>query len=95
MPEACAILKQRVTFLELNQVHITQKHLRHPLVRKKNEMHIFKPDGQITLIDFCTARQYKEKNLADTPRLGTVGYAAPEQFEGVGQTGPRTDIYIL
>ncbi len=56
---------------------------------------MLKPDGQITLIDFGTARQYKEQNLADTTCLGTVGYAAPEQFGGMGQTDPRTDIYTL
>lgn len=56
---------------------------------------MLKPDGNVTLIDFGTARQYKEKNLADTTCLGTVGYAAPEQFGGMGQTDGRTDIYCL
>ncbi len=56
---------------------------------------MLKPDGNITLIDFGTAREYKEKNLADTTCLGTIGYAAPEQFGGMGQTDARTDIYCL
>lgn len=56
---------------------------------------MLKPDGNITLIDFGTAREFKEKNLADTTCLGTVGYAAPEQFGGMGQTDARTDIYCL
>ena len=56
---------------------------------------MLKPDGNITLIDFGTAREFKEKNLADTTCLGTVGYAAPEQFGGKGQTDARTDIYCL
>ncbi len=56
---------------------------------------MLKPDGNVTLIDFGTAREYKEKNLADTTCLGTVGYAAPEQFGGMGQTDARTDIYCL
>lgn len=56
---------------------------------------MLKPDGNVTLIDFGTAREYKEKNLADTTCLGTVGYAAPEQFGGRGQTDARTDIYCL
>ena len=42
---------------------------------------MLKPDGNVTLIDFGTAREFKEKNLADTTCLGTVGYAAPEQFK--------------
>lgn len=56
---------------------------------------MLKPDGNLMLIDFGTAREYKEKNLADTTCLGTIGYAAPEQFGGMGQTDARTDIYCL
>lgn len=56
---------------------------------------MIKPDGNVTLIDFGTAREYKEKSIEDTRCLGTVGYAAPEQFGGMGQTDARTDIYCL
>lgn len=56
---------------------------------------MLKPDGSITLIDFGTAREYKSKNIADTTCLGTIGYAAPEQFGGMGQTDARTDTYCL
>lgn len=56
---------------------------------------MLKPDGTVVLIDFGTARQYKEENLEDTTCLGTRGYAAPEQFGGHGQTDARTDIYCL
>ena len=56
---------------------------------------MLKPDGTIVLIDFGTARQYKEENTEDTTCLGTRGYAAPEQFGGHGQTDARTDIYCL
>lgn len=52
-------------------------------------------DGSVVLIDFGTAREFKEKNLQDTCCLGTNGYAAPEQFGGMGQTDGRTDIYCL
>ena len=56
---------------------------------------MLKPDGNLVLIDFGIAREYKEQNLADTACLGTIGYAAPEQFGGRGQTDARTDIYCL
>lgn len=58
---------------------------------------MLKPDGNLTLIDFGTAREYKEKNFGDTICLGTIGYAAPEQYggSGMGQTDARTDIYCL
>ncbi len=50
--------------------------------------------GRICLIDFESARQYKPGQETDTVKLGTRGYAAPEQF-GYGQTDCRTDIYAL
>lgn len=56
---------------------------------------MLKPDGNLKLIDFGIAREYKEQNLSDTVSLGTKGYAAPEQFGGKGQTDPRTDVYCL
>lgn len=56
---------------------------------------MLKSDGSVILIDFGTAREYKERNLEDTTCLGTQGYAAPEQFGGRGQTDARTDIYCL
>lgn len=56
---------------------------------------MLKPDGNVTLIDFGTAREYKSSSIADTTCLGTLGYAAPEQFGGHGQTDGRTDIYCL
>lgn len=51
------------------------------------------PDGNIKLIDFGIAREYKENASEDTTSLGTEGYAAPEQYEGKGQTDARTDVY--
>lgn len=57
---------------------------------------MLKPDGNVTLIDFGTAREFKDRDMVeDTICLGTQGYAAPEQFGGHGQTDPRTDIYSL
>lgn len=56
---------------------------------------MLKSDGSVMLIDFGIAREFKEKNVADTTCLGTQGYAAPEQFGGQGQTDARTDIYCL
>lgn len=56
---------------------------------------MLKPDGDVVLIDFGTAREYKSSSIADTTCLGTLGYAAPEQFGGHGQTDGRTDIYCL
>lgn len=56
---------------------------------------MLKPDGNVKVIDFGIAREYKEHGLADTINLGTRGYAAPEQFGDKGQTDARTDVYCL
>ncbi len=56
---------------------------------------MLRPDGTVCLIDFGIARQYKDGQETDTTCLGTVGYAAPEQFGGMGQTDARTDLYAL
>ena len=56
---------------------------------------MLKPDGNVVLIDFGTAREYKDDSDGDTTCLGTKGYAAPEQYGGKGQTDARTDVYNL
>lgn len=45
------------------------------------------------LIDLSIAKMMNDKNN-DTINLGTIGYAAPEQF-GISQSKPATDIYAL
>lgn len=54
---------------------------------------MLKPEGNIKIIDFGIAREYKEQSLADTTMLGTKGYAPPEQYGG--QTDARSDIFAL
>lgn len=49
---------------------------------------------RIILIDFGTARRYKEGLPNDTVQIGTIGFAAPEQFDQT-QTDCRTDLYSL
>jgi len=56
---------------------------------------MLKPDGNVVLLDFGTAREHKVSGMEDTICLGTRGYAAPEQYGGFGQTDKRTDIYCL
>ncbi|WP_281889660.1 serine/threonine-protein kinase [Paenibacillus sp. YYML68] len=49
--------------------------------------------GKVRLIDFGTARSFKVGRANDTVNLGTIGFAAPEQFEADRQSDPRTDLY--
>lgn len=46
------------------------------------------------LIDFDASRVYKDTRQEDTQILGTVGFAAPEQY-GLSQSDERADIYAL
>ncbi len=52
------------------------------------------PAGSLCLIDFGIARHYQPGQAQDTQRLGSPGYAAPEQY-GRAQTTPQSDIYSL
>lgn len=51
-------------------------------------------DGMVKIIDFDISRSVKKESSKDTVVLGTVGYAAPEQF-GFSQSDVRTDIYAV
>ena len=48
-------------------------------------------DGSIRLLDYDAGRFFVSSD--DTIRLGTTGYAAPEQY--VGASGPRTDVFAM
>ena len=49
---------------------------------------------EVRLIDFGIARNYNQEKDQDTVKLGTVGFAAPEQY-GSGQSDARSDLYGL
>lgn len=99
--EAYGVIEEKVAVnwgIQLCEV-LSYLHTRNPPViyrdlKPSNVMR--KPDGKIVLIDFGTAREYR--NMAaweDTVCLGTRGYAAPEQYTAGGQSDERTDIYCL
>ncbi len=51
-------------------------------------------DNNVKIIDFDISKIYKSNQRSDTQTLGTVGFAAPEQF-GMQQSDARTDLYSL
>ncbi|EGP9230805.1 serine/threonine protein kinase, partial [Listeria monocytogenes] len=51
-------------------------------------------DGVLKLIDFDASRMFEVGKNQDTVNLGTIGYAAPEQY-GYSQTDARSDIYSI
>lgn len=77
----------------LSYLHTQEQPIIYRDLKPSNIM--LKPDGQISLIDFGTARVYKEGGKDDTTTLGTPGYAAPEQYGGNGQSCQQSDIYGL
>lgn len=58
----------------------------------KPENVIITPEGTAKLIDYGIATVFGEDRPRETALLGTVGFAAPEQF-GFNRTDARTDIY--
>ena len=58
----------------------------------KPENVIITPEGTARLIDYGIATVFGEDRPPQTALLGTVGFAAPEQF-GFNRTDARTDLY--
>lgn len=50
--------------------------------------------GNIMLVDFGIAKEYSKMDILSTVRIGTKGYASPEQYKGQ-ILDERTDIYSL
>lgn len=50
--------------------------------------------GRVVLIDFDATREFDDMKKRDSTVMGTVGYAAPEQF-GYSQTDKRADIFSV
>lgn len=87
--EAVEIIRQLCDCLEF--LHTLPRPIIHRDIKPEN---IFYLHGRAILFDFDIARIYTVGKQKDTVVLGSVGYAAPEQF-GFGQSDIRSDIYAL
>lgn len=78
----------------LCQALSTLHHLNPPIIHRdvKPSNIIRQRGGQLCLIDFNTAKEYEVWKKTDTIAIGTIDFAAPEQF-GYSQSDARTDIY--
>ena len=91
-PEAlCVSLGQKLCAL-LAVLHSQEPPVIHRDIKPENILLL--PDGEVGLIDFGIARQFKDGQDTDTRRMGTRSTAAPEQY-GYAQTDGRTDLYAL
>lgn len=84
--QALVLIRQLFSVLEA----LEKNELVHRDIQPQNLL--ISTDGMLKLIDFGIARIRREQVVTDTQLLGTVGYAAPEQF-GFRQTDSRSDIY--
>lgn len=76
----------------LNNLHSLDPPIIHRDLTPSNIMISY--DMNVTLIDFNASKLFKSNKNRDTIPLGTVDYAAPEQY-GFSQSDARTDVYAL
>lgn len=89
--EACRQLGEKLAAL-LERLHRMDPPIIHRDIKPDNI--IIGPDGDVGLIDFGIARQYKPHQDSDTRIMGSSVTAAPEQY-GFAQTDQRADLYAL
>lgn len=73
---------------------LIELHERKVIHRDIKPSNIIIGNNEAYLIDLSIARMQNSESDSDTESLGTVGYAAPEQF-GIIQSNRATDIYAL
>lgn len=76
----------------LEKLHSAKPPVVHRDIKPSNI--IIDAHGKVYLIDFNASKFYRDKDSSDTMLLGTMGYAAPEQF-GFQSSSPQTDIFAM
>ena len=92
IPEERIISLLEQLFDALKELHSLANPIIHRDIKPSNIM--LTNNGVLKLIDFDASREYKKDMAKDTVYLGTMEYAAPEQF-GYSQTDARSDIYAI
>ncbi|MGX8680174.1 MAG: protein kinase domain-containing protein [bacterium] len=81
--------------LELCDILDVLHHLNPPIIHRDiKPSNIFYSGKHIYLSDFDIARFYSDTKEHDTLVLGSIGYAAPEQY-GLSQSNIQSDIYAV
>ena len=86
--DAVAIIMQLCRILQ--EMHRAQPPILHRDIKPSNIIRT--SGGRICLLDMNAARRMSPGKAQDTQLIGTVGYAAPEQY-GFGTSSIQTDIY--
>lgn len=86
--EAVSIVRQLCRILL--EMHSSEPPILHRDIKPSNIIRT--SDGRVCLLDMNAARRISPGKTQDTQLIGTVGYAAPEQY-GFGTSSIQTDIY--
>jgi len=89
--EALRVIRQAGEALQV--VHCTTPPLIHRDIKPANLM--MKPDGQVVLIDFGAAREFRFDTDDEHTVILSRGFAPVEQHTRHGMRGPFTDVYGL
>lgn len=76
----------------LTELHSAQPPIIHRDIKPSNI--IISSDGVLKLIDVNAAKRYTEGAERDTALLGTMGFAAPEQY-GISSSSVQTDLFAV
>ena len=88
--EACRILRELCVIVR--ELHTAQPPIIHRDIKPSNVL--LSSDGAVFLLDVDAAKPFRPGQSQDTQFIGTMGYAAPEQY-GFGASGLQTDLYAL
>lgn len=88
--QTLSIIRQLCTILR--EMHRASPSIIHRDVKPSNI--ILTSDGEVKLIDMNAAKVCASDKQEDTALIGTVGYAAPEQY-GFGASGVQVDVYSV
>lgn len=92
MPEEIALDNIIQLCRIVNRLHSVKPPIIHRDIKPENL--IITSDNRVILIDLNTAKFEKPSQKVDTKLLGTMGYAAPEQY-GFAASNRQTDIYAI
>ena len=88
--QICGLMLQLCRIVE--RLHRADPVIIHRDIKPSNVIVTY--DGSVRLLDMNAAKYYDPEETQDTQLIGTVGYAAPEQY-GFGASGMQTDIYSI
>ncbi|MCD8190468.1 MAG: serine/threonine protein kinase [Clostridiales bacterium] len=82
--------------IQLCQIVSALHHREPPIIHRdiKPSNVILSPDGVIKLLDMNAAKHAVPSQTRDTVLMGTVGFAAPEQY-GFGPSGAQSDLFAV